>query len=151
MGKSRHQIAHANAARNQVAKRQERPNLLYRQVGELGFKFLTISYEYDPRDCAVGAGKRSGGRERPILRLWKKRLVVEILEDKSRPWSHPRFDHEDFPSRAKAPGSLPKKLTHIGQVVQHISKNDSSERPVAERDFLRVNYELRRGEGENLR
>src|SRR5216684_4330795 len=151
MGKPRHQAAHADASRNKVTKWQERPNLLYLQLGELGFKFFTISYEYDPGNRTIGAGKRPGGREGPILRLRKERLVVEILEDKAGPSCDPRFDHEDFPSRAKAPGTFQKKFTDVWQVVKYIGKYDCPKGAIGKWKFLGINHELRRRTREHFR
>src|SRR5258706_2745492 len=142
MGKPRHQAAHPDAPRNKVTKWQERPNLLYLQLAELGFKFFTISYEYNPGNRAIGAGKRPGGREGPILRLRKERLVVEILEDKAGPNCDPRVDHEDFPSRAKAPGTFQKKITDVWQLWNYISKYDRPNGAISKRKIFSFNLEM---------
>jgi hypothetical protein len=48
MGKTRHPVPHANAARNRVTEWQEWLNLVDCQVGELGFKSVNVYHEMAP-------------------------------------------------------------------------------------------------------
>ncbi len=119
-----HEGPHGNAAGDEISERHHRLDFLYAEVWELTFEALSISFEDDPRQCAIRIRQRAFPGEVPTLHFRFKWFVMQMSVDESRPRGYPRFDHDDTASRSQAPRCFIEEALHIRDMVEDISHHN---------------------------
>jgi hypothetical protein len=75
---------------------------------------------------------------------------VEVAVDEFRPWSDPRFGHDDRAAGRDAAGAFAEEIADARDVMEDVGHDDGAERSVGEGKALAVEDDVDAGDGEDF-